>query len=800
MAGGWWRSAAGVWCRRGLAALGLVGLAACGGGGGGDSGMQIRFDRNAVSLTAQESAATGAGAQVILASASGGTASDALYVGAEVQGTGLVQPIAVEIDTTARTARITLVPDTQQPVGTYTGSVRLLACKDPQCQAHHGGSPFTVGYTTTITPRFKASAASLSFTAAETLQPAAQLVQVTLPQGVSGSTAAVEYPAGVAPWLQVTAQGTDYSVRPQAGLAVGNHSALLRLDAGSGQLPLGIPVQYRVSGGLVVPAQTALTIDSRSPASATSGDLAVSVAAGLNAPQWAASSDQPWLRLTAASGAIGTPVRWQLDPQGFAGLANQATHEAVVTVSAPGTGLTAQTWRLRLTRDVAELLAADTLAVQAGEAGELLLYGRRLDQLQALSSQVLTTGFTAQQVSLRSAGMISLQVPALPAGEYAVSLQTAAGLPTRSVRLVVAAPQDRAQVWTSTTGVKGAVLWDAASQAAFMVDVAQSAVLRVEPTHVAGSPDLALRSRVVPKLAGIALSPDRRSLIATTEDGQLLTLSTQDLSTIATWDLGRPVAAQWPQHLPLIVTGDQWLLATGGNQWGQVLSYDLARGASVSPGSGSYTFYSGPWGAVSPNGQRALVTQTAGLSPPPPLLRRDAAAADLLPVSGSAAVSSFFYHVASDRRGTRWVLDSRMVVDFDLNLLGEFPQPLPGGWLPLTAAISRDGSRTYLYAVDAAVSDARIFVFDTASAVGAGRVYPMLGQIQPGLSPSCLSPTTSPTCQGYATRMVLLDDDRTLLLAGDRRIGLVPVPPGLRGGVPAAQPARAPHALAVGQR
>lgn len=797
-----WSFLSGLAARSGvaLALLGLLAGCGGGGGGGGSEGMQIRFDRSSLSLTAQENDSAGVGAQVILATASGGSASDSLYVGAEVQGTGVLQPIAVEIDTGARTARITVAPNTSQPVGTYSGTVRLLACKDQLCATHHAGSPFTVSYTTVITPRFKASAASLSFTAVETVQPAAQVLQVTLPQGVAGSTAAVEYGAGVSPWLQVTAQGQDYAVRPQAGLAVGDYSAVLRLEAGGTHAPVRIPVQVRISAGLVVPVEQAITIDSRSPASAAAGELAIGVAAGVNAGQWAATSSQPWLRLVSSTGALGTALRWQIEPQAFLGLLNQATHDASVTVTAPGTGLASQTWRLRLTKDMAELVGSDALPVLAGEAGELVLYGRRLDQLQQPASQVVGTGFVPQQVNLRSANMISVQVPALVAGSYEVTLQTASGLPTRAVRLHVLAPQERQQVWVNTSGQKGALLWDAVNGTAFAVDLAQRAVLRIEPTTGPGGDALALSSRTVPGLAGIALSPDRRSLIATTESGQLLTLSPQDLATLSTRDLGRTVGPQWPAHLPQVVTGDAWLLATGGNQWAPVLSYDLLRSA-VAPlnGSSSYTFYSGPWGLVSPNGQRALVTQTAGLSPAPGLLRRDAVDGALSTVPTSSA-PSFFYQVASDRRGTRWVLDNRMVVDFDLNTLGELPQQINGNWIALTAAISRDGSRTYVYTVNGTVSDSMIFVFDTRVAVGAGRQFPLLGQIQPWLSPSCLSPNTSDSCNGYASRMVLMDDDRTLMLAGDRRIGLVPVPAGLRGGVPAAQGARAPHAVAVGRQ
>lgn len=789
-----------------LGLLMLTWLAACGGGGGGGgggneaaAGMQIRFDRNTVSLMAEENPQPGQGGQVIQASATGGDGNESLFIGAEQQGVGLVLPIDVTLDTTARTARITLMPNATLAPGTYTGTVRLLACKDALCAAHHGGSPFTVSYTTVITPRFKASVASLAFAAVETVQPAAQPVLITLPQGVSSSTAAVEYPAGVAPWLELSPQGQDYQVRPQATLAVGNYAAVLRLEAGAGRAPLRIPVQHRVSAGMVVAAALDLAIDSRSPAGSASGEVPITVAAGVNATQWAASSDQAWLRLVAPTGTLGTPLRWQLDGQAFAGLLNQASHEAMVTVTAPGSGLAAQTLRVRLLKDVAELVGADTLAVQAGEAGEVLLYGRRLDQLANPSAAVAATGLAPLQVSVRSAALMSLQVPALAAGSHDISLNTASGLPTRSVRLLVTEAQDRHETWVDSPGQKGSLMWDAAQQAVFVLDSGQGAVLRILPSSSPAGTTLALRSRLLPGLAGLALSPDRRSLIATTQAGQLLRLAPDDLRTLASRDLGRPLEAQWPAQLPLMVTADQFLLATGGNQWAAVLAQDLVRDAAVSLSNSTYTFYSGPWGVVSGNGQRLLATQTAGLSPQPPLLRRDGLTTELLTYPSSSE-PRFFYQVATDRRGTRWLLDNQRLVDFNLSPLGLLPSPLPGPWYPQTSALSRDGSRAYVFAMDAAVSASRIFVFDLSAAVGPTQTFPLLGTIQPLLSPSCLSPTTTDSCNGYQSRMVLTDDDRTLVLAGDRRIGLVPVPLALRGGVPSAQAARAPHALVSGQR
>lgn len=775
----------------------LLALAACGGGGGGgNDGLQVRFDKSAVSLTAEESVSPGQGAVTINASATGGSASDAVYVGAELQGVGIVVPIPVTIDTAARTASITLAPNSLLAPGTYTGTVRLLACKDPLCNAHHNGSPFNVSYSTLITPTFKATPSSLAFAAAESNLPAAQVVQVSLPVGVSVSTVALEYGAGVAPWLQLQSQGQNLSLQPQAGLSAGSYSAVLRVEAGSTRPTIRVPVEYRVSAGLVMPAALDMAIGTSTPASATRGEVALTLASGVVATQWQASSDQSWLQLPAATGSFATPLRWQIEPQAFAALPTMARYEATVTVTAPGTSLTPQTWRVRLSKEVAELQGADTVALQAGQAGEVLLYGRQFYELPFPATQVLTSGFTPQYVQVRSARVIALGVPALAAGGYDLTLATNSGLPTRSVRLVVAAAQDRPEQWVNSTGQKGALLWDAANQAAFMVDLSQSAVVRAVPVGTGVGQTLQLSSRAIPNLAGIALSPDRRAVIAATRTGQLLRLSPADLSTLSTQDLGRPLGAQFPAGLPLMVTGDQYLLATGGDQWAAPLSRDLHREADVPLDSASFSIYGGPWGLVSPNGQRALVVQSASISPAPPMLRRDALDATLTAYVPNSS-PTFFYQAASDGRGDKWLLDNQRVVNFLLDTLGQFPVPLSGGFLPQAGALSRDGSRAYIFAVDSFVSNYRIDVFDTSIPAFPGGTFRLLGSFQPLLAPSCLSPTSTDTCNGYSSRMVLLDDDRTLLLAGDRRIGLVPVPQALRAATATAtaQPQRAPYRL-----
>ncbi|KPF48048.1 hypothetical protein IP87_18910 [beta proteobacterium AAP121] len=769
------------WARCALGALVLV-LAACGGGGGGgggssNNGLRLSVDSSRVDFTVLEGAPAGQGAQTVTARLTGGSGNESVFIGVEATGQGVLLPIGVTIDTVARTGVATVAPNAALAAGTYNGTLRVLACLDAACNSPISGSPFVINYGTTVQPRFKASVNNLAFASAESVQPAAQTVALTLPAGVSAATYNVRYSGPNAGWLQVQPSGLTYTVRPEADLLAGSYSADIEFDAGATQPRLTVRVQHVVSEGLVVQPLVEARITSTSPASANSGTVMVSAAPGVGPGTWTATSLSPWLRLASTTGALGTPLQWSIDPEGFKALPNGASTDAQVFV-ASGTTLTPQVLTLRLNKDVAEFQGIDTLAVLAGEPGEVLVYGRLLDEA-GLQQRLVASGFTPGALTVRSSKLLSVQVGALAAGNYTLTLPTASGLPTRTVQLQVLPAVDRGPQVVATTGLKAAPLWDPITQSLFVHNTSQSSVMRFQLFGSVAQPGATVSSRVIAGLMGIALSPDRRSVIAITATGTLLRLSTQDLTTQTSAELGRTVSESAWVGLPLVVTGDQRLLMSQGGQWAGVLYADLETDRVLPLPAGNFTFYSGPWGRVSPNGQRALIVQTAGLSPAPPLLRRDAADGLLTPVVGNAP--SFFYRAASDRRGTRWVLDGR-VFSYDMVEEGMLATVPPDGWFGQEAVMSRDGSRTYLYTRNAVLSQSRIFVLDTSTPRGAGYAYPVLGTLEPWLEPSCSDQVQSDSCNGYATRLVLTDDDRTLLAIGDRQLAVVPIPANLRGG------------------
>src|SRR5262249_51980841 len=144
-----------------------------------------------------------------------GPAPDSLYVGATMNGTGLATPIPIVIDQASKTAIITVSPNTGLAVGDYSGTLTLLACKDPTCAAQFGGSPFQVSFTVHLLARLAASPTSLDLTTSETTTGSSTPLTITLPNGTASASVTVNYAQGQN-WLAVTNQGTTISFAPNA--------------------------------------------------------------------------------------------------------------------------------------------------------------------------------------------------------------------------------------------------------------------------------------------------------------------------------------------------------------------------------------------------------------------------------------------------------------------------------------------------------------------------------------------------------------------------------------------------------
>lgn len=983
----------GSWLRAMLVLLVAIGLGSCGGGGGGGSpGFRVSFDTSALSFDLVEGQYPDA--KMVTATAHGTPPASGIFVGAIVSGEGIQQPISISIDEASGEAYAFIGPMPGLAAGTYSGSVKLLACADELCSQHFAGSPHTVSYTITVHPRLKVAPVSAAFAVPEEqavtpktlaltlpdgvsaaavtvtygvgasgwlqvqssatsliLSPAAtglapgtysaqvvlsaagqvvyvpvtlqvtydpsqhlrvdktsvtlagpeaqvlpaEVLQVGLPPGSASVTTALGYGAGASNWLQVQTSGTSITLTPSTvGLTPGNYSASLTLsDSASGEslvvpvslavsydalqhlrvdqgslafagvetqslagkaLQFGLPpsatglatsvsygagasnwLQVQVSGNellltvdsagilagsyfaslnlqatgtaeaLVVPVS--LTVSKGLAAHASQaviidmdasgvGQFVVQALSGVSTSQWTASSSQPWLVLDKASGAMGESVEWRIDPEQFAALVNNASHDVTVTIG--GAGLTSVTRQLTFSKQLKQIVQIDTLALLAGESGDVMLYGEGFASLVDFAARLqLSNGLTPTDVTVLSDRVARFSLQNVPAGNYTVALASASNLTTRRHTLRVLEPQDFPAQVIPTTGRKGGVVWDPVSRAAFAVDLAVARIHRfgwdgstfVHTTATANSPFTLVMDRA------------RTHLLVAGKTGQLQRFDPATLESQGTQSLGVYLPEVSYHPLPLMGDNRMWVAQSQSEGWPvhTLLSMDLETGARATYSGNPYYFSNkGPFATVSANGQRMVMAQNTGMSPPTMPLWMDLAN-NVLSLYPSGTALSTFRVASSNRQGTRWLFNelvsSPRVYDYNLNILGN----LTTGWgLPMNAALSRDGTRAYVYEVGTGAINSngwtestdpvrpRIYVMDTSSLPPSGTSYTVLGYFEVAEYAGC---------RGYnmgcypTPQLALSEDDRTIITVGDRNFVVTPIPEQYRPGYVAPAPA-----------
>lgn len=395
---------------------------------------------------------------------------------------------------------------------------------------------------------------------------------------------------------------------------------------------------------------------------------------------------------------------------------------------------------------------ADDLA--GSQARKVLVWGRGFGDLaEQVGSWVLSDAslksYALTGVTRLGAGLFQLDAPALPAGRYELRANNALGVVQGVASLQVLEPVDRT--------------------AASIAMPSQQSLSQAQ-------------------LNAFVLDPARATLLATSRDGLLHSIDPKTFTVTQSVALGGTLPSS-SSALPLALTGDGLAWVPMGGDWATLSAFNL-KGSTLQVAAqyginvAEYSFYLGPWALVSGNGRRMLMPQSGAISPTPVMLWRDAsggletAGNDLLKFS-EAAPYKFFY------RGS---------VDLPLN------------WTALSAAVSPDGSRTYVYALGPGAvgtysepSDPgplpRIYVFDSSTPVLGGGSLPQLGYMELDSFPACRATQGPDVCEAYYTELRITDDARSLLVLGDRKLMLVPISSGLRPASARAKPAARALAL-----
>lgn len=577
-------------------------------------------------------------------------------------------------------------------------------------------------------------------------------------------------------WLTATPTEPGYRLAAAASaLPAGSYSALLTARGDEYTQPMSVSVALTVGPGLVRIADRTLRVDAETPASALNGSATVALAGG-PARSWTARSDQSWLVLDTSSGSTGGDLRYHVDRTALAAQANGSSRSARVTVSA-GEAISPMSFEVTVTKALPELRFAAPAVRRAGSAQTLLVSGSGLASVTDLGARLRVVGVEGATFTRHTDRELGLSLPALAAGSYTVQVTNALDLPSRSARFQVIEPAPAPATRIAQTGTKRSLLLDAPRRALLLLngDLGQ-----IQRWSWSSGSWVSTGSVAIAGLNGIALSPDGDTLVASSSAGEVQLLDPATLALRSRHASGTEALYMGASDWTLPVTNDGRVWLARGSGWNTLTTFDLLAQAYAQPdlGSLSTSFYYGPWGIVSGNGGRLLLSQSASISPSPPMLFIDQRQDRLLT---APLTETFFFRSAFNDDASRLVLtDHAKVLDGDFGTVGQIA--LPGGQSVAAAQFAPDGRRLYVVGVSDSFysgdSLPTLWVLDSSAAAPGTTTLPVLGsfEIAQSYTYACNWAGGGDTGCLAAPLMRVAPDGRTIFLAGPTALLSVPVP------------------------
>lgn len=672
-----------------------------------------------------------------------------------------------------------------------TGGVALVARSLPQ-GAYHGTATFRAGDSTVAVPvvyevtappggeyGIRVAPASLTFTATEGATSAVQGLAVTPPSWNPALEARSEsVPQG---WLTVTARPEGYDVQANASaLSQGTYTGSLILSGDAFTQELRVLVALTVGPGLVRPPDRILTITS----STTPGDLlgTASVALVGGPPRgWTASSDAAWLVLDTATGTTGEALRYRVDPAHVAAMAYGAETSATVAISA-GSTLTPTSFRFTLRNQVAEIHGVTPWARPAGQANRILVRGRGFAASEP-ADLVVVEGIGPVPARRLGDTELEVQVPPAPAGTYPVRVASALDLPTSSATLRLFEPFTFPSALLAQVGTKHGLTYDPVNKVIHVVNSDQQLLLRYAFSGEAWTST----QRAFPGLQDIGVSPDGATLVAATSGGQIRLLDPDTLEDRAIHQ-DEVVPGPFPEGgfhfdvlsagLPVTNDGRVWLARKQFIGY-RLTFFDLATRTFASAPLGNLhpDFYDAPKFSVSRDGDRLLLTQS--YSSGGPMLYLDAI--DGVLHESPAATTTIYRSASHSEDAGRLLVDTYWVFDRDHAMVGSIPRP--GTYTGVDGVLAPDGNRAYVlsypqYWDSPTAPPPIVAVYDTSRVPSSGPALPVLGYFRLPDYPTCHSSSAGGSCYANVL-MTITPDGRTLIIAGNAAMMIVPLPSSL---------------------
>ena len=590
--------------------------------------------------------------------------------------------------------------------------------------------------------------------------------------------------------IDVPRKAATVVVRPNADLAPGTHRGELLLMACPNNTcskhyrgsPFKLSYTIVVHPLIRVSAVNTATMGSDSSPEGLRGAIAVTATAvqgSSNSGSWTATSTAPWLRLVRSQGEFGSSIEYQIDASAALALPAYQDHDAVIELAekagAGAMGFVPTRATLRFRRELAEVHFSGPGSITAGKATTVIVRGRGFQHLADPLARVSVGPVRPSSVRRLSPTALELQLPALPAGKHSIGVSNAYSVAAPSGSLDALASRSFAAESVAATGGPRSLIYDPVRQTAYSVriDGSQATIWRLR----LGGQRAVVDTLPIAGLIDIGLSPDGSTLIAADAQGvHLIDAASFRAVSRHIYPGGVQSTSHTTQGIAVTNDGKAWL-ATGTDGHCNALTFDLReRSFQVFEAPGVLTrCHSGPWYAVSRNGERLMLVQSSSVTPSPPMLYMDASEGTL---RVNPAQLNFFYGKTSlGDTGNRFWVDGHWNYDHDFRLLSNndiFRWP---GELQTASVLSPGGTRAYVLALSivGSAATARIYVLDTNVAASAP---PVVGTIEGPALRDCNYDDSAQNC--YLNAITVTADGNNLLWASASQFHVVPIPAGLR--------------------
>ncbi|HEX4269599.1 MAG TPA: hypothetical protein VHY36_17055 [Steroidobacteraceae bacterium] len=641
---------------------------------------------------------------------------------------------------------------------------------------------------------FTADKTSISFDSDQNQVAPPQTVTITATGQYTGPLyiAATVTGTGLVSTIPIEISGTTGTAQISAvtGLAPGTYSGQLDLLACSdaacahqlGNSPVVISYSVTVNGVLVQPADASVSVGAETTPADLSGSVAINLSGG-PAITWSASSNAPWLVLTNSSGQTGGSLSYSIDQTALAPLPNATVSSAQVTiVPASGGSKTSVSFNVNLNKNLPQITSLAPYVQLTGQTARVILRGSGFNTVTSLATRLSIQGATISSLTpVNDTEVIALFAP-LSAGAHTVSVSNALGDSTATATVLAVDPPVYTYAALPTQGSLRSLAYDPERGSVY---AANTTAQQFMSFHYAGG-TWSVTSVSAPGAYDVGLSADGTALFAVSSTGPSTTIQQLDPLTLMSVDStmisGGPVPGFTTLGFGIPTTNDArtWL-PTGNLSFATPQS--LTPNPFTPPTSSVVTdFYGGPWFAVSRDGERLIITQSAEVTPAPPMLYMNAA--DSV-IRQNPAGLTFSYYFSVSETGDRVLFDNVTLRDGSFNLVGAATLPTLSGqpsYYAVDGQVTPDGSRVYILAyTTAAATDPsitpRVFVFD-ATAAQANLTF--LGYFDIPDYPGC-APNES-NCVSNTMAGAISLDGRTLFFGGEHYFIVAPVPATLSTG------------------